>query len=204
MGRPGSKQICRAAAETLEYGQLTDIGVPLDTYIVLGLAQCFEKNDEGKLVARMVIEPVSANSLECMVLGAKTCFKAAVGMTVEEALAKDPARLPEDFRSATYCSDFQMRCGASARTWLRPHAQDNLMDLVPLGQTRTQFNFNLDEKRVLNFENEVSDDDNIKQDMSIDVYGRKDDEPAPAAKPAAAKPEAAKEEEDDLDSLLGV
>jgi len=60
---------------------------------------------------------------------------------------------------------------------------------VPLGQTRTKFNFNLDEKRVLNFENEVSDDDNIKQDMSIDVYGRKDDEPAPAAEAAAAKPE---------------
>ena len=51
-------------------------------------------------------------------------------------------------------------------------------DLVPLGQTKSNFNFNLDEKRVLNFENEVSDSDNIKQDMSIDVYGRKDEEEA--------------------------
>ena len=53
-------------------------------------------------------------------------------------------------------------------------------DIVPLGSKRSKFNFNLDEKRVLNFENVVNDDDNIKQDMSIDVYGRKnedDDEP---------------------------
>ena len=51
---------------------------------------------------------------------------------------------------------------------------------MPLGSKRSKFNYNLDEKRVLNFENVVNDDDNIKQDMSIDVYGRKteeDDEP---------------------------
>ena len=59
-------------------------------------------------------------------------------------------------------------------------------DLVPLGQTKSNFNFNLDEKRVLNFENEVDDSDNIKQDMSIDVYGRKEEEKeeAPQRQPA--------------------
>lgn len=56
---------------------------------------------------------------------------------------------------------------------------------MPLGQTKSNFNFNLDEKRVLNFENEVSDSDNIKQDMSIDVYGRKDDEDKEEPKAAA-------------------
>ena len=49
-------------------------------------------------------------------------------------------------------------------------------DIVPLGSKRSKFNYNLDEKRVLNFENVVNDDDNIKQDMSIDVYGRKTDD----------------------------
>lgn len=51
---------------------------------------------------------------------------------------------------------------------------------MPLGQNKSNFNYNLDEKRVLNFENVVDDSDNVKQDMSIDVYGRKqdgDDEP---------------------------
>lgn len=53
-------------------------------------------------------------------------------------------------------------------------------DIVPLGQNKSNFNYSLDEKRVLNFENIVDDSDNVKQDMSIDVYGRKqdgDDEP---------------------------
>jgi hypothetical protein len=34
---------------------------------------------------------------------------------------------------------------------------------VPLGKVRSNFNFNLDGKRVLNFENVVTDDDNVKQ-----------------------------------------
>lgn len=34
---------------------------------------------------------------------------------------------------------------------------------MPLGKVRSNFNFNLDSKRVLNFENVVTDDDNVKQ-----------------------------------------
>lgn len=49
-------------------------------------------------------------------------------------------------------------------------------DIVPLGQNKSNFNYNLDEKRVLNFENVVDDSDNVKQDMSIDVYGRQKDD----------------------------
>lgn len=57
-------------------------------------------------------------------------------------------------------------------------------DIVPLGQNKSNFNYSLDEKRVLNFENVVDDSDNVKQDMSIDVYGRKqegEDEPEKGA-----------------------
>lgn len=36
-------------------------------------------------------------------------------------------------------------------------------DIVPLGSTKSNFNYNLDEKRVLNMENVVDDADNIKQ-----------------------------------------
>ena len=41
---------------------------------------------------------------------------------------------------------------------------------------RSDWNFNLEDKRILNMDYEVSDSDNIKQDLSIDVYGRKEDE----------------------------
>lgn len=47
---------------------------------------------------------------------------------------------------------------------------------MPLNAVRDSFNFNLDQKRVLNFEHVVSESDNIKQDMSIDVYGRESKE----------------------------
>lgn len=36
-------------------------------------------------------------------------------------------------------------------------------DIVPVGKVRGNFNFSLDDKRVLNMENVVTDDDNIKQ-----------------------------------------
>lgn len=60
-------------------------------------------------------------------------------------------------------------------------------DIVPLGQNKSNFNYNLDEKRVLNFENVVDDSDNVKQDMSIDVYGRQKDDEAAASPDAAPK-----------------
>ncbi|KAG2444360.1 hypothetical protein HXX76_001116 [Chlamydomonas incerta] len=118
--------------------------------------------------------------------------------------------LPEAFQEAPFCENFEYRCEAAVRTWSRPHAQDNLMDIVPLGKSRGNFNFSLEDKRVLNMENVVNDNDNIKQDMSIDVYGRKkaDDYAAKqAAESAAKEAESAVEdkkrrEEEDLDMLL--
>ena len=74
----------------------------------------------------MVVEPLAANSLECMANGAATCFKAVTSLTLEDAMRKDISLLPEQFEGASWCSDYEFRCGAAARTWLRPHAQDNL------------------------------------------------------------------------------
>lgn len=142
---------------------------------IQGLAHCFEKSDEGKLVDRMVIEPVSANSLECMAAGGKTSFVEVAALRAGQAMAKDRSAMPSSWSAASFCDDWAFRVGACARTWGRPHAADNLMDLVPLGSPpRGNWNFSLDDKRVLGVAVEVSDDDNIKQDISIDVYGRGD------------------------------
>jgi len=72
---------------------------------------------------------------------------------------------------------------------------------------KSSFNYDLTDKRVLNMENVVNDDDNIKQDISIDVYGRSTvqelqttQEEAPAAQPAAEAED--EEEEDEMDALL--
>ena len=61
-----------------------------------------------------------------------------------------------------------------------------------MGQNKSNFNYNLDEKRVLNFENVVDDSDNVKQDMSIDVYGRQKDEEAAASDDATPNKSEAK------------
>ena len=47
---------------------------------------------------------------------------------------------------------------------------------MAFGKVRSDFNFSVEDKRVLNMENVVSDSDNIKQDLSIDVYGREKEE----------------------------
>lgn len=61
---------------------------------------------------------------------------------------------------------------------------------MPLGTAKANFNYSLDEKRVLNMENVVNDADNVKQDMSIDVYGRKEDTPEETAPTDAVRPQA--------------
>jgi phosphatidylinositol glycan class S len=191
--------VIRAAGETM---------AP-DSYCCVGLSHCFTKNEDGRLGDVLVIEPISSSSLECMATGAKTSFKAATGLTLADAAARDKSRLPEPFQEGMFCDEWSNRLQAAARTWQRPHAQDNLMDIVPLGKVRLSFNFNLDNKRVLNFENVVTDDDNVKQDMSIDVYGRadkkaRDETMAKAAAEAeeAKKKEKEEQETDELDALL--
>lgn len=64
-------------------------------------------------------------------------------------------------------------------------------DIVPLGMIKSSFNYDTGDMRVLNMENVVNDTDNIKQDMSIDVYGRKQEEK-----------ETVEKDEGDIDSLL--
>lgn len=82
--------------------------------------------------------------------------------------------------------------------------------LVPLGQVKSGFNFDTTDRRVLNFEYVVTDDDNIKQDISIDVYGRKEvemlhesqDSNAQTNAQSHAGVDADDDEDDALDNLL--
>lgn len=115
---------------------------------------------------------MSANTLESLAAGAKTSYTEVMATTAGAVSARDRSILPPAWADAKFCDDWDARLGAVARTWARPHAVDNLMDIVPLGQTRGGWNTSTEDKRVLNFVNEVNDDDNIKQDISIDVYGR--------------------------------
>eukprot|EP00210_Caulerpa_lentillifera_P001907 g1834.t1 len=176
-----------------------DPQTPNDTYLAIGLAHCFEQQNNGSLSDKYVIEPITAASLECMAAGAQTSFKMVTGTTLGTALQRDRAVLPDGFQNGLFCADYELRCHASARTWRRQHAQDNLMDIVPLDQLKSNFNYKLEYKRVLNFDNIVSDDDNIRQNI-VDASDKKT---ADEQQRSDAEEEVEDEEdEDDLESFL--
>ena len=138
-----------------------------------GVAHAFKKVDGGKLADDFVIEPLTAASVEAMNNGARTCYTAATATTFGAIKAQDVQTLPAAFQNARFADDWSYRAACAARSWTRPHAQQAIVGLIPSGgEVRTDFNFSVESKRVLNDHHEVSDADNIKQDASIDVYGR--------------------------------
>lgn len=66
---------------------------------------------------------------QCMTAGAKTCFLEVTSVRLGQALQRSLTDLPPGWaeKGAVWCDDYDFRVGACARTWLRPHAQDNLM-----------------------------------------------------------------------------
>lgn len=143
-----------------------------DDYIVLGLAHCFKQDEGNKLQDIFLVEPVSASSLECMENGGATCYLHVTATTLGTALKLDRSLLPPEFSVGQICDDFDFRIKCASRTWKRPHAVKNIRHLAPTGSVRSDFNFSLTDKRIINKEHVVTDADNIKQDLSIDVYGR--------------------------------
>jgi len=177
--------VCCPRASKEGYGYLKDgeTGCKGTDYLALGVSHCFEKK-ESKLVDKFVVEPLTAGTLESLQNGARTAFKVVAGVTFDEATCGELSKLPaclQAYDGVTFGEDFLHRASAAARTWQRPHSQENLLGIVPVGEERSDWNFDhTRHKRILNYENKVSDDDNIKQDMSIDVYGRQSEEEAEA------------------------
>jgi len=168
--------LARLAAGTVDEMFLTE--AEGDAYLALGVSTCFRRDEDGKLSEVSVIEPINATTLETMNIGAATSFQMVTGVTLADVVGQsDKSYLPAEYREAEFCEDFEHRSEICARTWLRPYPQEQLMDIVPLGATKTDWNFDCTKhKRVLNLVHEVTDEDNIKQDKSIDVYGRFDEE----------------------------
>lgn len=169
-----SKFVVKAASPFADEVNMTG-----EEYVVVGLAHCFEKI-ENKLCPRFVIEPVTAGTVESMAAGALTSYLALTSTTFGEASKMDLSLLPEELRSedgVKFADSFIFRMECVARTWMRPHAVENCQSIVPASPAvRSDWNFSVaNNTRILNFENVVNDNDNVKQDMSIDVYGRKEE-----------------------------
>lgn len=131
-----------------------------DDYVVLGLATCFIKDDEGVHEVQ-VVEPIPSAALEAIVKGIPTSYKLATATTMGAVLTGDTPQLPPEFpREAQFCDEFAFRAVAAARTYkARPVAQAH----IPTGTTKSDFNFSTDRKRVLNSQRIIRTEDNVKQ-----------------------------------------
>lgn len=131
----------------------------------------------------LVMEPLTAGTLECLALGVPTSYKRVIGLTCADLFLGEDLRAPEGINiealralakgeTVSECENMLIRSMAAARTFKRRvEAQ-----IIPLGEVADDFNFNTEKKRVLNQVFEPSFDDNVKQDKSIDVYGRADED----------------------------
>ncbi|NJL20403.1 MAG: hypothetical protein HC895_05600 [Leptolyngbyaceae cyanobacterium SM1_3_5] len=131
-----------------------------DDYVVIGLATCFVKDEDGVHPVQ-VAEPIPSAALEAIVKGIPTSYESACATTIAAMLPNDQPQLPADFPPQTqFCDEFAFRTIAAARTYKsRPDAQAH----IPAGTTRQDWNFSLDRKRVLNSERIVRAEDNVKQ-----------------------------------------
>jgi len=157
----------------LDYGE--DLSIAGDAYIVLGVSHCFEQGANKKLQDVWTLEPMTASTVEVINNGAQTSFESFMGTTASKILAKDLSDLPESLfcgHTVRWADKLEFRTGCAARTWMRDHARTVVRKLAPDGEVKTGFNTSTEHKRILNFIHVVNDSDNVKQDMSIDVYGR--------------------------------
>lgn len=131
-----------------------------EDYLLLGLATCFIKAD-GEVFEVKVVEPIPSAALEALLKGIPSSYELAIATTLGAVLSDAEPQLPADFPSDTqFCDEFAFRAVAAARTYKsRPEAQVH----IPLGTTKTDFNYSTERKRVLNSDRIVKPEDNVKQ-----------------------------------------
>jgi hypothetical protein len=136
-------------------------------YLVVGIATCLLRNEDGKADPVLVAEPIPATALESVQRGIKTTFKLVYGGTFTEFIQNDQVSLPQDIFPAAVvpCDDFIFRAQAAARTYkAKPH-----LKLIPQGEICTPESgafvlmHSPDIKRVINPVRNVRDSDNVKQ-----------------------------------------
>lgn len=145
-----------AAATTLKDAP----DVSTDSYLVIGLATCFLK-EEGEVHEVKVIEPIPSAALEAILKGIPTSYSFACGTTLGALLSRETPQKPAEFPpEAQFCDEFASRAIAAARTYQsRQEAQSH----IPLGTTYNDFNYSTERKRVLNQTRVIRREDDVKQ-----------------------------------------
>ncbi|MEB3826402.1 hypothetical protein [Phormidium sp. CCY1219] len=131
-----------------------------EDYLVVGLATCFLKED-GEVHPVKIVEPIPSAALEAIVKGIPTSYEMACATTLGAVLEGETVKmLPEFPPEAQICDDFVSRAIAATRTYKK---REEARDLIAPGSIYREFNYSTERKRVLNSENLVRPEDNIKQ-----------------------------------------
>lgn len=143
---------------TATYPNAPDLG--LDDYILLGLANCFIKDDAGVHQVK-VLEPIPSAALEAILKGIPTSYQMAYATTLGQLMPDLSPHIPAVFPPETqFADDFTFRAIAAARTY-KTHVSSQ--SHIPVGTLRSDFNFSLERKRVLNSQRIIRTEDNVKQ-----------------------------------------
>lgn len=131
-----------------------------DDYLLIGLATCFIKED-GEVFQVKVAEPIPSAALEAIIKGIPTSYELATATTIGSVLPGDAPQMPANFPAESqFCDEFVYRAIAAARTY---KSRLEATQHIPLGTTKTDFNYSIDRKRVLNSDRIVKTEDNVKQ-----------------------------------------
>ncbi|MEA5420330.1 hypothetical protein VB712_13950 [Spirulina sp. CCNP1310] len=134
--------------------------VQASDYCVFGLATCFIRED-GEVKEVQVVEPIPSAALQALFKGIPTSYQYACGKPLGEFFEAENLQMPPEFPPpAQFCENFAARTVAAARTYQR---SQQAQTLIPVGTQKADFNFSTERKRVLNADNIVSTEDNVKQ-----------------------------------------
>jgi hypothetical protein len=131
-----------------------------NSYLVVGLATCFLKED-GEVHEVKVIEPIPSAALEAILKGIPTSYALACATTIGELMSSETLQKPAEFPpESQFCDDFAERAIAAARSYQsRLEAQSH----IPVGTIRNDFKYSTERKRVLNATRVVRKEDDVKQ-----------------------------------------
>ena len=137
-------------------------------YLVLGVATCFTRNEEGRLQQILVAEPVPAAELDCLHSASRTTsYQLLYATTYAELVRGDSPLLPQDIvpEGTLVCKDFVERAQAATRSYRAKPDFKHLAigDIASTDSNTFPLKFSSEPKRVLNVDYEPSDEDNVKQ-----------------------------------------
>lgn len=109
--------------------------------------------------------------LECMENGGVMCYKCVMVMNFGVVLQEKVELLFVEMQGGVFGDEFDFCVKCVLWMWKCDYFQNNLLYIVLRDGVKLDYNFSIEDKCVFNVEVVVNDLDNIKQDMSIDVYG---------------------------------